>query len=420
MRLSDEAIKQGIVHPETLVRDEAVEYFAGAYSDDPTVMPCVIQAMETYGWDEALEYPWRVRTLAQTDETVGWCIEALEREGAPTPATADRRQMLSSVLSSADAALLASHKSRVMGLRGLVRLSRKTIAERIRLLGVDTETCWRHLERFCEEGRNRPHIADVDLGHASRLVEAIGRDGACADRVLSILAEKVEDYTDNPMTWMEGLAIRLAGEMRLEEAVPLLVAKLQEDTDWLREQCVEALAKIGTASVVEAICEIFPAAEWHCKLYSSSALEKNRSDLIVAKCLELYEREKHFNIRLRLLRAVLNCFSSDAIDEACELMRDGITELRPHLVAVATLASRSVPELERWKQEEKQHAAEFRRRRDAFLGVPVREQGPGPSPGPSAALPGPPVVRRQRVGRNDPCPCGSGKKYKKCCMRKEQ
>ena len=24
----------------------------------------------------------------------------------------------------------------------------------------------------------------------------------------------------------------------------------------------------------------------------------------------------------------------------------------------------------------------------------------------------------QRVGRNDPCPCGSGKKYKKCCLRK--
>ena len=22
-----------------------------------------------------------------------------------------------------------------------------------------------------------------------------------------------------------------------------------------------------------------------------------------------------------------------------------------------------------------------------------------------------------RLGRNDPCPCGSGKKYKKCCMK---
>ncbi len=26
-----------------------------------------------------------------------------------------------------------------------------------------------------------------------------------------------------------------------------------------------------------------------------------------------------------------------------------------------------------------------------------------------------PVVKGQKIGRNDPCPCGSGKKYKKCC-----
>ncbi|MBZ4241354.1 SEC-C domain-containing protein, partial [Mycobacterium tuberculosis] len=23
-----------------------------------------------------------------------------------------------------------------------------------------------------------------------------------------------------------------------------------------------------------------------------------------------------------------------------------------------------------------------------------------------------------KVGRNDPCPCGSGKKYKQCCLAK--
>jgi len=28
-----------------------------------------------------------------------------------------------------------------------------------------------------------------------------------------------------------------------------------------------------------------------------------------------------------------------------------------------------------------------------------------------------PFVRAgPKVGRNDPCPCGSGKKYKKCCL----
>ncbi|HXF54652.1 MAG TPA: SEC-C metal-binding domain-containing protein [Hyphomicrobiaceae bacterium] len=32
--------------------------------------------------------------------------------------------------------------------------------------------------------------------------------------------------------------------------------------------------------------------------------------------------------------------------------------------------------------------------------------------GPSA-----PFVRaHKKVGRNEPCPCGSGKKYKKCCL----
>ena len=24
-------------------------------------------------------------------------------------------------------------------------------------------------------------------------------------------------------------------------------------------------------------------------------------------------------------------------------------------------------------------------------------------------------LRQEKIGRNDPCPCGSGKKYKKCC-----
>jgi hypothetical protein len=27
-----------------------------------------------------------------------------------------------------------------------------------------------------------------------------------------------------------------------------------------------------------------------------------------------------------------------------------------------------------------------------------------------------PVIKKQKIGRNDPCPCGSGKKYKKCCL----
>lgn len=29
-----------------------------------------------------------------------------------------------------------------------------------------------------------------------------------------------------------------------------------------------------------------------------------------------------------------------------------------------------------------------------------------------------PIIKDEKIGRNDPCPCGSGKKYKKCCLNK--
>jgi uncharacterized protein len=47
----------------------------------------------------------------------------------------------------------------------------------------------------------------------------------------------------------------------------------------------------------------------------------------------------------------------------------------------------------------------------ANLNAWVKAQGRGQGP---ANLPGAPAARA-KVGRNDPCPCGSGRKFKKCC-----
>ena len=44
--------------------------------------------------------------------------------------------------------------------------------------------------------------------------------------------------------------------------------------------------------------------------------------------------------------------------------------------------------------------------------------GRAPSPVPGGVAPAP-VKAQSAVGRNDPCPCGSGKKFKKCCGRNE-
>lgn len=41
-----------------------------------------------------------------------------------------------------------------------------------------------------------------------------------------------------------------------------------------------------------------------------------------------------------------------------------------------------------------------------------------PTPVPSTISDSTRTTSQRKVGRNEPCPCGSGKKYKKCCMRK--
>ena len=40
---------------------------------------------------------------------------------------------------------------------------------------------------------------------------------------------------------------------------------------------------------------------------------------------------------------------------------------------------------------------------------------PPPAPPPVSYVAPKPLVREPKIGRNDPCSCGSGKKYKKCC-----
>jgi len=66
---------------------------------------------------------------------------------------------------------------------------------------------------------------------------------------------------------------------------------------------------------------------------------------------------------------------------------------------------------------------EFEKLEVSHKEVSAYQQGPAPAsgqpaPGPAPAVPaGVRTVQREtpKVGRNDPCPCGSGKKYKKCC-----
>jgi hypothetical protein len=304
----------------------------------------------------------------------------------------------------------------------------------------DEATCWQRLEEFCEEAKDDRYTTDVDLGHARRIVEALARKGGdCEGRVRDILSEKVQD-DHSPLKWMGPLAVRLAGQARLESAVPPIVGKLLEDGgDLSNEECAEALTRIGSPAVLDAVAEAFPSAEHHYRLYATNPLERIHSDLAVEKCLRLLGQEKEEDIRQNLAHALLCHFAHEGIEAARKILIGrrldfGGRGLRNYLLETCTLMGERFPEYDEWLAVEKAEADEHRRRMKELEGdpngmllfalekltgqKPADVRRPRPPLAPSPRLTPPRKEADQKVGRNDPCPCRSGKKFKNCCMRK--
>jgi hypothetical protein len=79
---------------------------------------------------------------------------------------------------------------------------------------------------------------------------------------------------------------------------------------------------------------------------------------------------------------------------------------RRHLIMDA------IAEMEWWSSF---HPEDSRPKKIPKLEAPALPSPPSDSDSDSDDVATQPFVREPKVGRNDPCPCGSGKKYKKCC-----
>lgn len=442
MRYAEDKIKEAILHPDIEIRDRATCYFAKSFSTDISIMPLVFEAVETYGREnDAYRLIGASRELPQTESTIAWVIDELNAE--QTDKYENYAYNLSMVLVEADPTLLLSRESDILEARHFHAELRTPLTERLRMLSWDEATCWQRLEEFCEEGKDKGFSNQVNLGYANRIVEALARYGqAYEPRVRELLTVKLDDYTGHPMAWLEPLVARLAGQARLESTIPLLVAKLVEDGgDLLNEECGEALTRIGSPAVLHAIAEAFPAAEQHFRIYASGPLEYIHSDLAVEITLKLLEQEKDDDIRRMLAHALLGQFAHEGVEVARNLLIGRELDfdekgLRNYLLETCTLTGERFPEYDEWlateKAEKEEHWRRVKELEDNPQGLllfalekltgkkaPEMPKAEPPVPlSPRRALPRKPEAK-QKVGRNDPCPCGSGKKFKNCCMKKQ-
>jgi preprotein translocase subunit SecA len=183
---------------------------------------------------------------------------------------------------------------------------------------------------------------------------------------------------------------------------------------------------------------------WSAPFLEEDGLNRERlKDLIVGKAKEIYQKkeEEFGEATLRYLEKVIMLQSVDhhwkdhllAIDQLKEgIGLRGYGQKDPRIEYQREAYQMFLEMLERIKRDtvEKLFAIQIAKDQEVREMKAERKQTFVMSRGESVAAQrggetedGKGVtVRREgkKVGRNDPCPCGSGKKYKKCCLLKEE
>ena len=436
MRLPADKVKEAILHANQDVREAAVYYFAHSFSSDPAIMLLVIQAIETFGFDNALTHTF-VEDLVQTDETVRWLIQQLSKLGEPTnEKEAEPVMAYISALIHADPGILKNHESEIMALEALDHESRDALSERIWFQSRPAEELWAEFEEFCQTVEDEESISDEDFDFGCRVVEALGRH---RDQYADVVLEIIGGETDEIGTWKEVFAIRLAGEMKLEEAIPLMMATLHEvPDDWINEECQRAFTKMVSDAVIAHFANDYATSEWFERMSIACTLEDIHSDRAVQACLDFLALEEDQEIRSILLQSVLFNFATEGIEPSRQFvlktpLDPDVLEVRSTLLTACKLMGKRFPEFDAWLEDSK-NDQEFGRKwheehpipdededefdededefddEDDFEDDEFQEEGnEEPEPPPLT------IVRRERTGRNDLCPCGSGKKFKNCC-----
>ncbi len=441
MRATTEQIKRAVLHDDQDVRDAVIRYLSEVSPTDPELWPLVLNALERFG-EEAFGHLYFVVDLAETPEVVGWCLAEIERRGS---AAEDDRQFqrnaLKRAIRRAPAAALQPHATSIEEAAHLDEESKDIVARRLALHGLPPDALWDKLLEICWQldEQNSSDMDDTDWAWV--YVDALAPHAEqFSARVLEVLSD-----ADQLGTMLEWQAVRLAGKWRLTAAVPQLAEMLNDLDAMILVDAEMALAEIGGEAVLAEIQRRYPTANEDFRLSAAVVLEKLHSDAGVQLALELFAAERKALVRAVLLDTVLSNFATEGIEPARQFVLAGVNEteleqVRPALLIASKVTGESFPEFAEWDAAERMDI-ELRRKLRAESIERYRageaaeefddEDGDefddeydddefSDDEDFDVSVPKPTFVRETaRVGRNDPCPCGSGKKFKKCCYGKQ-
>lgn len=136
-------------------------------------------------------------------------------------------------------------------------------------------------------------------------------------------------------------------------------------------------------------------------LYGIDVLAKIKTKQAEQALLRLFDQTEDVTLKTLIADALCQHLSIEAIPKVKKLIKDGYDEMMLNLeeslyvnLVLSETNDPCITELRQRLEDEERRINERKSYIDSFS---VQVKSP-------------------KIGRNDPCPCGSGKKYKKCCM----
>ena len=357
MRLPESKIKEAILHPIDEVREQALHYFSDVHSPDPMVMPLVIQAVEKYGRDQSFSILRDAEHLAQTEPTVEWLMGELRRQYNTADVNDDNyRYAVAMALTEADPQLLAPMEAGVLALPAFPEPLRAPLHERIEMASWNWERLFEALMNFGLDTMRRRQITQNDIRYGDRLVEALARHPENADKVFDLLKRPYKGKDRSFVLWLEPQIMALAGEMKIEAAIPFLMKETANEHERIVDDALMALGRIGSAAVVAAVGNAWVDVDQDTRCSYAILLEDIHSDESVRKCQAFLSSEEDPEVQLLLANSWLGNFDTEAVDicwSMVEFEHDPAPDerdFRYRLVAIATIMGKTFPHFGEWKK----------------------------------------------------------------------
>jgi uncharacterized protein YecA (UPF0149 family) len=281
------------------------------------------------------------------------------------------------------------------------------ITTRNQIKSRSSKIIWSELADLCKQNKGKSFDNNTQQ-YVDLLVEGLLLHGdEIRHKVIMFLSRETTDYH------FELYMVQLAGELRIRETVPYLF-RILIDSDFMaivNDECTSALEKIGGREVVYQVELLYPNHK-DIRPQLASILKSVPYGYSEDLALRFLKNEEDIEQKTFLAEALCGMFSLKAADLIINIIENkqydpSIVCLLDLLVPVYEYHSQSynLAALQRKDRQFSQERMDNDPLRQAFaeLNDNINKLTDNKN-------------HMNKVGRNDPCPCGSGKKYKKCCL----